>query len=161
MANLCCVKSLPLTLRLLCKAFADIYEDVHTLYVLQEGACFATTRRQRRKFAPPGASQKKGAISEFPTKGLSTAKTGPLVFLTRGMLSNNAAATGGGFRAQHTRGVSGGVRAVENVPRGIPSSAPLTVSVPCFSVSESTIALSPCMAFFIVFLIVFLLPRNN
>ena len=25
--------------------------------------------RQRRKFAPPGASQKKGAISEFPTKG--------------------------------------------------------------------------------------------
>ena len=25
--------------------------------------------RQRRKFAPPGASQKKGTISEFPTKG--------------------------------------------------------------------------------------------
>ena len=35
---------------------------------------------------------------------------------------------GGGFRAQHTRGVSGGARAVENVPRGIPSSAPQSAS---------------------------------
>jgi hypothetical protein len=31
----------------------------------------------------------------------------------------------------------------------------VAISVPCFSVSESTIVLSPCMAFFIVFLIVF------
>ena len=35
---------------------------------------------------------------------------------------------GGGFRAQHTRGVSGGARAVENVPRGIPSPAPQSAS---------------------------------
>ena len=31
----------------------------------------------------------------------------------------------------------------------------VVMTVPCFSASESTIALSPCMAFFIVFLIVF------
>jgi hypothetical protein len=31
----------------------------------------------------------------------------------------------------------------------------VAIAVPCFSASESTIALSPCIAFFIVFLIAF------
>ena len=31
----------------------------------------------------------------------------------------------------------------------------VVMTVPCFSASESTIALSPCMPFFIVFFIVF------